>query len=47
MKGSGPTCVLSMKTDSAVVLRHLDAQSVVVQTRAAAQKIAHLRELVF
>ena len=44
-KGIGPTCILSLKTDSAVALKQLNAHTVTVRTRTAAQKLANLREL--
>ena len=48
VKGIGPSCILSMKTDSAVALKQLNTQSVTVRSRtAAAQKLTYLRELVY
>ena len=47
MKGVGPSCILSMKTDSAVALKQLNTQSVTVRSRTAAQKLTYLRELVY
>ena len=47
MKRVGPSCVLSMKTDSAVALKQLNTQSVTVRSRRAAQKLTYLRELVY
>ena len=47
VKGIGPSCILSMKTDSAVALEQLNAQSVTVRSRTAAQKLTYLRELVY
>ena len=47
VKGVGPSCILSMKTDSAVALKQLSAQSVTVRSRTAAQKLTYLRELVY
>ena len=47
VKGIGPSCILSMKTDSAVALRQLNTQSVTVRSRTAAQKLTYLRELVY
>ena len=46
VKGVGPSCILSMKTDSAVALKQLNTQSVTVRSRAA-QKLTYLRELVY
>ena len=47
VKGIGPSCILSMKTDSAVALKQLNTQSVTVRSRTAAQKLTYLRELVY
>ena len=47
VKGVGPSCILSMKTDSAVALKQLNTQSVTVRSRTAAQKLTYLRELVY
>ena len=47
VKGVGPSCILSMKTDSAVALKQLNTQSVAVRSRTAAQKLTYLRELVY
>ena len=47
VKGVGPSCILSMKTDSAVALKQLSTQSVTVRSRTAAQKLTYLRELVY
>ena len=47
VRGAGPSCILSMKTDSAVALKQLNTQSVTVRSRTAAQKLAYLRELVY
>ena len=47
VKGIGPSCILSMKTDSAVALKQLNTQSVTVPARTAAQKLTYLRELVY
>ena len=47
VKGTGPSCILSMKTDSAVALKQLNTQSVTVRSRTAAQKLTYLRELVY
>ena len=46
VKGVGPSCVLSMKADSAVAPKQLNPQSVTVRTRTVAQKLTCLRELV-
>ena len=40
VKGVGPSCILSMKPDSAVALK---TQSVTVRSRTAAQKLTYLR----
>ena len=42
----GRSSIMSMKTDSAVALKQLGAQSVTVRTRTAAQKLNYLRELI-
>ena len=47
VKGVGPSCILSMQTDSAVALKQLNTQSVTVRSRTAAQKLTYLRELVY
>ena len=47
VKGIGPSCILSMKTDSAVALKQLNTQSVTVRSRTAAQKLTYLKELVY
>ena len=47
VRGIGPSCILSMKTDSAVALKQLNTQSVKVRSRTAAQKLTYLRELVY
>ena len=47
VKGVGPSCILSMKTDSAVALKQLNTRSVTVRSRTAAQKLTYLRELVY
>ena len=47
VKGIGPSCILSMNTDSAVALKQLNTQSVTVRSRTAAQKLTYLRELVY
>ena len=47
VRGIGPSCILSMKTDSAVALKQLNTQSVTVRSRTAAQKLTYLRELVY
>ena len=47
VKGVGPSCILSMKTDSAVALKQLNTQSVTVRSRTAAQKLTYLGELVY
>ena len=44
--GFGPDCILSMKTDSAVVAQ-MNTHTVTVRTRTAAQKLAFLRELIY
>ena len=46
VSGSGPSALMSMKTDSAVALKQLGTQSVTVRTRTAAQKLNYLRELI-
>ena len=46
VSGSGPSALMSMKTDSAVALKQLGTQSVTVRTRTAAQKLHYLRELI-
>ena len=43
----GPTCILSLKTDSAVARKQLNTHTVTVRTRTAAQKLAYLRELTY
>ena len=47
VSGSGPSSIMSMKTDSAVSLKQLGTQSVTVRTRTAAQKLNYLRELIY
>ena len=47
VSGSGPSALMSMKTDSAVALKQLGTQSVTVRTRTAAQKLNYLRELIY
>ena len=47
VSGSGPSSIMSMKTDSAVALKQLGTQSVTVRTRTAAQKLNYLRELIY
>ena len=47
VSGSGPSALMSMKTDSAVALKQLGTQSVTVRTRTAAQKLHYLRELIY
>ena len=47
VSGSGPSALMSMKTDSAVALKQLGTQSVTVRTRTAAQKLHYLRELMY
>ena len=47
VKGVGPSCILSVKIDSAVALKQLNTQSVTVRSRTAAQKLTYLRELVY
>ena len=47
VKGIGPSCILSMTTDSSVALKQLNTQSVTVRSRTAAQKLTYLRELVY
>ena len=47
VSGSGPSALMSMKTDSAVALKQLGTQSVTVRTRTAAQKLSYLRELIY
>ena len=47
VKGAGSSCILSMKTDSAVALKQLNTQLVTVRPRTAAQKLTYLRELVY
>ena len=47
VKGVGPSCILSMKTDSAVALKQLNTQSVTLRSRTAAQKLTYLRKLVY
>ena len=47
VSGSGPSALMSMKTDSAVALKQLGTQSVTVRTRTAAQKLTYLRELIY
>ena len=47
VKGVGPSCILSMKTDSAIAVKQLNTQSVTVRSRTAAQKLTCLRELVY
>ena len=47
VRGFGPTCILSLKTDSAVALKQLTTHTVTVRTRTAAQKLAYLRELTY
>ena len=47
VSGSGPSSIMSMKTDSAVALKQLGMQSVTVRTRTAAQKLNYLRELIY
>ena len=47
VKGVGPSCILSTKTDSAVALKQLNTQPVTVRSRTAAQKLTYLRELVY
>ena len=46
VKGVGPSCILSMKTDSAIALKQLNTQSVTVRSGTAAQKLTYLRELI-
>ena len=43
----GASCILSMKTNSAVALKQLNTQSVTVRSRTSAQKLTCLRELVY
>ena len=47
VSGSGPSALMSMKTDCAVALKQLGTQSVTVRTRTAAQKLHYLRELIY
>ena len=47
VSGSGPSALMSMKTDSAVALKQLGTQSVTVRTRTAAQNLNYLRELIY
>ena len=47
VNGTGPSSIMSMKTDSAVALKQLGTQSVTVRTRTAAQKLNYLRELIY
>ena len=47
VSGTGPSSIMSMKTDSAVALKQLGTQSVTVRTRTAAQKLNYLRELIY
>ena len=47
VSGSGPSSIMSTKTDSAVALKQLGTQSVTVRTRTAAQKLNYLRELIY
>ena len=47
VSGTGPSSIMSMKTDSAVALKQLGTQSVTVRTRTAAQKLTYLRELIY
>ena len=47
VSGTGPSSIMSMKTDSAVALKQFGTQSVTVRTRTAAQKLNYLRELIY
>ena len=47
VSGTGPSAIMSMKTDSAVALKQLGTQSVTVRTWTAAQKLNYLRELIY
>ena len=47
VSGTGPSSILSMKTDSAVALKQLGTQSFTVRTRTAARKLNYLRELIY
>ena len=47
VSGSGPSALMSMKTDSAVALKQLGTDSVTVRTRTAAQKLHYPRELIY
>ena len=44
---SGPSAPMSMKTGSAVALKQLNVQTVMVRTRTAAQMQHYLREFVY
>ena len=47
IKGFGPTCLMSLKTNSNVALKQFNTHAVTVRTRTAALKLAYLRELTY